>query len=320
MPNTSRHNLSRAGLLYQGSVSYGNYNGGVAGVQLTPLFRWRPAGTQPLTFSAALAAGVSSATLSANFGPPTGFYTVTLSNGQTVEALLTQGATTCTFYNPLPLVGQPVVATTNSACTTAALIASQPPVVGTSTQVAASQSIAAAGSAILNGTYLNNVPGSSSQTVAGVVYTGCIVPDVPRNVVAAWTTSSTVKVSGFDTYGQAMTEQQTGTSFTGKKAFAIITSITSSAAVTAFTAGFGNVLGLPFVVQSGDFFSPTFADAADAGTLVLRDVTVTATSSTGDTRGTYTPAGTLNGNKFVAALLKVQDTASVFGSFGATPA
>lgn len=321
MPNTSRHNISRAGRLFQGSAGWANYEGGIAGIQWTPMFRWRPTGTQPVVFSGALAAGVSSATLNANFGPPTGFYSVTLSNGQVVEAFLTQGATTCLFFNPLPLVGSPLPVTTQSAVTANAIITGQPPVVGTGTQVSASQSVGAAGSALLNGTYLNNVPGSSTQTVGGNVYTGVIVPDVPRNVVAAWTTASVVKVSGFDVYGQAMTEQSaSGTTFTGRKAFAIITGITSTAAVTGFTAGFGNVLGLPFTTQSGDFLSPMFNDAADAGTFVARDYTTPATSTTGDPRGTYTPAGTLNGAKFVAAILKVVDTASQAGSFGIIPA
>ena len=321
MPNTSRHNVSRAGLLFQGSSSWANYQGGKAGIQWTPFFRWRPSGTQPLVFTGALAAGVNSATLNANFGPPTGFYTVTLSNSQQVDAFLTQGATTCTFFNPLPLVGNPLPVVTQSAVTANAVVTGQPPVVGTGTQVSASQAVGAAGSALLNGTYLNNVPGSSTQVVGGVTYSGCIVPDVPRNVVAGWTTASIIKVSGFDVYGQPMTESSaSGTTFTGKKAFAIITGITSSAAITGFTAGFGNALGLPFTTQSGDFLSPMFADAADAGTFVARDYTVPATTNTGDPRGTYTPAGTLNGAKFVAALIKVVDTAAQAGSFGVVPA
>jgi hypothetical protein len=122
-------------------------------------------------------------------------------------------------------------------------------------------------------------------------------------------------------YGQAMTESSaSGTSFTGKKAFAIITGITSTASITAFTAGFGNVLGLPFTTQSGDIFATAFNDAADAGTFVQRDYTVPATTSTGDTRGTYTPAGTLNGAKFVSALIKVVDPTAQVGSFGQPPA
>lgn len=321
MTSLARHNVSRAGSLFTGSASNANYQGGKAGIQFTPLYRWRPTGTQPLVFTAALAAGAGSATLNANWGPPTGFYTVTLSTGQVVEAFLTQGATTCTFYNPLPLVGPPVAATLVAAATVNATVVGMPPVVGTSTQVSASQAIAAAGSALLNGSYLNNVPGSSSQTIGGVAYTGVIVPDVPRNVVAAWTTASIIKVSGFDMYGQAMTESSaSGTSFTGKKAFAIITGITSTASITAFTAGFGNVLGLPFTTQSGDIFATAFNDAADAGTFVQRDYTVPATTSTGDPRGTYTTAGTLNGNKFVAALIKVVDPTAQVGAFGQQPA
>lgn len=316
MGNQSRHNISRANRIFQGSAQNASYEGGKAGIQTVCTYLWQPKGVASVTFTAALAAGVSSATLSANWGPPTGFYQMTLSTGQVVNAFLTQGATTCTFYQQFPLTGSTLATVnTQAATTTAATVAGVPPVVGVAAAYAASQSVAAAGSVVLNGATYAGI----TQTFGGVSYTGG-APDVPRNVVGAWTTSSTIVVSGFGVYGQPMTETQTGTTFTGKKAFAFITGITSSAAITAATFGFGNVLGLPFAVNSGNFMGAFFNDAADAGTFVPADFTYPATTSTGDVRGTYTPAGTLNGAKFLNAEILVYDVGSQIGAFGQMPA
>lgn len=79
---------------------------------------------------------------------------------------------------------------------------------------------------------------------------GGIVLDTPRNITAAWTTSAVLTVKGFDTYGNALTESSaSGTSFTGKKAFATVTGITVSTDVTSCTVGYGDVLGLPIAIH-----------------------------------------------------------------------
>jgi hypothetical protein len=76
------------------------------------------------------------------------------------------------------------------------------------------------------------------------------VLDVPRNVVAAWTGTAVLTVTGKDEYGDIMIESSgSGTSFTGKKAFKEITAISVSANVTSLTVGTGDVLGLPVFVD-----------------------------------------------------------------------
>lgn len=75
------------------------------------------------------------------------------------------------------------------------------------------------------------------------------VLDVPRNVVAAWTGTAVLTVTGEDEYGDVIVESSaSGTSFTGKKAFKKITSIATSANITSLTVGTGDVLGLPVFV------------------------------------------------------------------------
>jgi hypothetical protein len=76
------------------------------------------------------------------------------------------------------------------------------------------------------------------------------VLDVPRNVVAAWTTSAVLTVTGEDEYGNTMVESSaSGTSFTGKKAFKRIDSIATDTNITSLTVGTGDVLGLPVFIE-----------------------------------------------------------------------
>jgi hypothetical protein len=166
------------------------------------------------------------------------------------------------------------------------------PATASSTLFAASQSISANGSAVLTTTGGVNVDGTTVLSF----------PDyaVGRNVVAAWTNSATVTVSGFDVYGKAMTESKTGTSFTGVKAFYRITSITASAAVTGFTAGTGVVLGFPFHISNTTGFQfrevVNGALAGTAGTFVAGLSSGPSSATTADVRGTYAPNSAPNGS------------------------
>jgi hypothetical protein len=105
--------------------------------------------------------------------------------------------------------------------------------------VSASQSVAAAGSFLLNG------------ALADDIISGRMIFDVPRNVVASWTTTSVLTITGKDEYGNTMVETSaSGTSHTGSKAFKEITSVTSSASITSATVGTGTKLGLPVFLSS----------------------------------------------------------------------
>ena len=113
----------------------------------------------------------------------------------------------------------------------------------------------------------------------------------------------TVTVTGFDVYGQAMSEAITSsaavsTAVNGLKAFYLISSVTVSGATgTALTVGTTNVLGIPVRVTNVAYVASVKSNntlAQDAGTFVAAD-TNTATTTTGDVRGTYTPATASNG-------------------------
>lgn len=110
--------------------------------------------------------------------------------------------------------------------------------------VCESQSIAAAGS--LDGALVSG---------------GVATFDKPRNVVAAWTTTAVLTVTGTDVYGDAMVESSaSGTSLTGAKAFKTVTAIAVSTAVTSATVGTGDVLGLPVFLPSESNVEAVYVD------------------------------------------------------------
>ena len=125
------------------------------------------------------------------------------------------------------------------------------------------------------------------------------VADVPRNVVAAWTGTAVLTITGTDKYGAVVVESSaSGTSLAGKKAFKTVTGISSSANITGLTVGTGDVLGLPVFLPSLGHVTRELQDgaAATAGTVVA-GVSTTPTATTGDVRGTYDPNAACDGAK-----------------------
>lgn len=133
----------------------------------------------------------------------------------------------------------------------------------------------------------------------------------PRNVVAAWTGTAVLTVTGTDEYGAVVRESSaSGTSLAGKKAFKTITSVTTSADITGLTVGHGDVLGLPVFLESVVDVLKEYQDGAapTAGTVVA-GVAATATATTGDVRGTYDPNAACDGSKKFALLVAVKSAA-----------
>jgi len=171
----------------------------------------------------------------------------------------------------------------------------------------------------------NNICASQGVTppatgvINGALASGGVATlDKPRNVVAAWTTAAVITVTGTDEYGETLKESSaSGTSFTGKKAFKTVTAVDFSVAVTAATVGTGTVLGLPVKVTASHLLAARHANAIDAGTFVPSDTT-TPTALTGDIRGTFAPAGALNGSNVVCALVYCSDPYNKAAAYGAT--
>lgn len=131
-----------------------------------------------------------------------------------------------------------------------------PNVLGTAA-IAASQSVAAGASFLLNGTsnadYVTNSDGSITLTT-------------PRNLTAAWTTTSVLTITGKDEFGNTMIEKSaSGAAHTGKKAFKSITSISSSASITSAIVGQGDVLGLPVSIRKAGQIIAEYQDGQVMG-------------------------------------------------------
>lgn len=137
--------------------------------------------------------------------------------------------------------------------------------------------------------------------------------DIPRNVTAAVSHGSsvvamTILVSGFDVNKNALSElltiAATGTSQTaaGLKAFKYIKSFAIVSAGNATTntlnVGFGDVLGLPYILaEKSDLLQTWFNQVVEATvpTVVVADATA-VTTTTGDIRGTIDLNSASNGS------------------------
>ena len=153
--------------------------------------------------------------------------------------------------------------------------------------------------ALTAGTSVKSITNTAGQTVLQL--------DCPRAVsIVSGTgtlTNRDVTITGYDYYGQLMSEViATGTvqstTVKGKKAFFQILSASISGALGATIAvGTTDILGLPVRVFNVAYVASVKSNntlAQDAGTFVAAD-TATATTTTGDVRGTYVPATASNG-------------------------
>lgn len=196
--------------------------------------------------------------------------------------------------------------------------------------ISAAASYAGAGTATLAaGT------GTTSVTTASGV--AAIQLDCPRAVsvtIGTGTIADTaITVTGFDVYGQAMTDViQTGTTqsttVNGEKAFFQVTGVAVAGAVGGTVAvGTSDILGSPVRITDAGYIARAGwagALAEDAGTFVAA-VTTTATTTSGDVRGTYVPSSAPNGTRrlvmgILLPAIAVGPNATRVGALGVTQA
>jgi hypothetical protein len=176
--------------------------------------------------------------------------------------------------------------------------------------ICAQQTLAAAGNALLNGALASG---------------GTVTLDVPRNVIvdAAGAATAVLTITGADVYGIPMSEAITlngTTAVAGKKAFKTITRIAASAAATDFFVGTGDVFGLPIDANTRNYVLTAWNGAfVTTGTFVGADAT-TATTTTGDVRGTFAPADAADASKRLTLWVFVLDDDTQTGLYGVTQA
>lgn len=159
---------------------------------------------------------------------------------------------------------------------------------------------------------------AGALTFNGSVVTGGIaVFDVPRNITIATSGSGAVATftfTGTDYYGAALTELIVGppgslSPSSGLKAFKRVTAGTvQNSAAGAITIGFGDKLGLPFCLEGAWDVLGVFVDGTQSttSTIVAAD-TATATSTTGDVRGTVLPSTAPNGSRKFTVVFTCKD-------------
>tara|TARA_R110002167_G_scaffold20078_4_gene73915 strand:+ start:2347 stop:3186 length:840 start_codon:yes stop_codon:yes gene_type:complete len=164
---------------------------------------------------------------------------------------------------------------------------------------------------------------SSSGTAAAAIAAGALAGtmDYPRNIVAAWTGTAVITITGTDVYDVALVQTSaSGTSLTGTKAFKTVTNVSVSGNVTSLTVGTGDVLGIPYALAGEHDVVSFYADAVEeklAATFVSQ-VTTVATGLTGDTRGTVNPNTTLDGSVQLYLRMAVAGIDSREGLVGVT--
>lgn len=174
--------------------------------------------------------------------------------------------------------------------------------------IALAQAVAAAGDLTLNGSLASG---------------GTVTLDVPRNVIidsSGADTTQTATVYGYDVYGIPMSEAiafNGTTAVAGKKAFKRITRIAIDIlmAGNAFV-GTGDVLGLPYFTSSRNYVLTAYDGAFVTTGTYVAGVTTTATTTTGDVRGTYTPPSATDAAKRLTAYIFLADPDSKAGLYG----
>jgi hypothetical protein len=178
--------------------------------------------------------------------------------------------------------------------------------------------------------------GTGVTAVVDAFGTTRYVLDVPRcvTITAAGANTAQYKVTGYDAYGQLMTQDlaapSTSTVAT-TKAFKSIISVTNrnaTAGTNGLTVGFNDKLGLPVRVTNAGYIVKVAWNSAlaqDAGTFVAADTTDPATASTTDVRGCYTPSSAADGTKRLVMAIALPGAAvgpqsTRAGAFGVTQA
>jgi len=169
-------------------------------------------------------------------------------------------------------------------------------------QAAVTNNIATSQTTTTAGQAVTLTAGTSVKSVVRTDGTTVLQLDLPRAIkVNSSTTARAFTVTGYDYYGQPMSELITvataATAVTGKKAFFQISGVTISGSATAVVVGTSDKLGLPVRVFNVAYIASVKSNdtlAQDGGSFIAAD-TATATTTTGDVRGTYAPATASDG-------------------------
>ena len=187
------------------------------------------------------------------------------------------------------------------------------PIALSATAVAAAQAVAAAGNLTING-----------ASAASGVATFAVARAVSIVSTGAGDTTQVATVTGTDVYGLPLSEAITfngTTTVNVKKAFLTVTRVAISAALAGnASVGSTDIFGLPIRANSRNYVQTAWNGAfVTTGTFTAADAT-TATTTTGDVRGTYLVPDASNGTKRLTLWVFVADDDTQTGLYGVTQA
>ena len=171
--------------------------------------------------------------------------------------------------------------------------------------------------------------GAANLTITGALASGGVATfDVPRNVgiyCAGDINTVVFTVTGTDEYGVAMSEAITGVNagtVEGDKAFKTVTQVATSAAVgTDVEVGTSDTLGFPVaILNKGQIANIVWNGAVEAYSTVTVGDTTTATTTTGDIRGTANVSSATDGTKKLYVHMFLEDTTTAATAYGITQA
>jgi hypothetical protein len=219
----------------------------------------------------------------------------------TVSASQTAGSTTI-YANGNALLGDPAPMSLGVGPLGRIYVFDVIPQAKLTTNISAAASYAAAANATL-------AAGAGTKSTTNTAGNSVIQLDCPRAVsitIGSGTiTDTNITVSGYDYYGQAMSEViATGTTqsttVNGKKAFYQVSQVAVAGDCGGTVAvGTTDIIGLPVRVTDAGYLASVGYNntlARDAGTFVAA-ATAAATTTTGDVRGTYVPSAACDGIK-----------------------
>jgi len=325
MPQFSDDLFLGTAVAYQGTDTYPNTTTFTGSISTTTLTVTAMLSGDPIVAGMFIDSSTSltNGTYITAFGTGTGGVgTYTVSASQTVASATIIGSGNALLQNPSPMsVGVGPLGRV--------YIWDAVPQAKLTTNIVAAAITTAATLTLAAGAGVTSVATTSGATVLQL--------DCPRAVStttgAGSPTSVNITVSGYDYYGQAMSEViATGTvastTVSGKKAFYQISSVVSSgASVVTVAVGTTDILGAPLRITDAGYITRAGWNntlAEDAGTFVAA-ATLTATTTTGDVRGTYLPSSAADGIKrlvmgIALPAIAVGPNATRIGALGVTQA
>jgi len=297
MPQFSDDLFLGSAITTQGTDAYPNVSTFTGSITTTELTVTAMLSGDPITVGMFIDSSTSltNGTRITAFGTGTGGVgTYTVNNSQTVASSTIVGSTNALLENPSPMsVGVGPLGRI--------YVWDVVPQAKLTTNIVAAAITTAASLPLAAGAGVTSVLLSNGTTVLQL--------DCPRAVStttgAGTPTSVNITVTGFDYYGQPMSEViATGTvastTVNGKKAFFQISSVVASGgSVVTVAVGTTDILGAPLRITDRGYVTRAGWDntlAEDAGTMTPA-ATLTATTTTGDVRGTYLPSSAPDGVK-----------------------